>query len=322
MSQYSPITTLDKNVDEQASQPNYIKLKLKPHQLMMIKKCIDIETNGVQMDNITSSLMNDLVDVKNMNPVNIPNKVYNETIHLKSKFAAICDIVGSGKTYTALSLVKYDMNNNIDIHRGNLMMSYSIKKDNTADYYNHPLSNKICLIVVPHVILIQWRKAIIENTNLTMVEYQSKSNITDVDLILVSCSNYKNLIQNYPRLRYKRVFFDEADSISISKCPKPPAAFYWFMTSSFVKLLNKNGISHHGFIRETFNETPAIMKKYLLIKNDDVFVQESFNIPDTIDIRIKCKTNQVRFILENIVSDTVQRMICAVILRELFEHLI
>ncbi len=310
MSQY--ITILDKNIDEQASQPSYINLNLKPHQLMMIKKCIDIETNGIQIKN-EKYIMETLIDMTKVTDTNIRNKICNEPIHLQTKFGAICDIVGSGKTYVALSLIRYDLNNKINFQQGNSMMSYSVKNDYTMEQFNHPLSNKISLIVVPHVIIAQWKSAINLNTNLTMIEYSSKKScdLTDVDLILVSNTQYKNLLNKFPNLCYKRVFFDEADSIAITTCPKPPASFFWFMTSSYKKLLMRNGVFKQGFIRKTFNETLVNIKKYLLIKNDDEFVQQSFNIPDFKNITIECKTNRVLSILKNLVSDNVQRMICA-----------
>lgn len=302
------ITLLDKNVDEPAPQPEYITLLLKQHQLMVIKKCLDIESDGVQIKD--RGLINDLVDLSPLHGTDLHNDLASQPIHLRTSFGGICDVVGSGKTYSALGLIKYPLDTFIDHQQGDHMTSYHVEVDYKKQFFNHHLSGKVSLIVVPHVVLTQWRDAIRMHTTLVMREWPRDPDCPNIDVVLVGNTKYELLVRAYPRLMYKRVFFDEADSIRLPNCSKPPAMFYWFMTSSYQEMINWKR-SARGFISKTLKDTPPVIKQAIMFKNDDNYVQESFKIPPYISIAIKCRANAVLTILHGIISDTIQTMICA-----------
>ena len=75
------ITILDADY-EKANHPPNIKLRLKPHQLTMIKSCRDLELN----ENITIDDQSN--DVK-----------------ISTRVGVIGDLVGSGKTLTILGII-------------------------------------------------------------------------------------------------------------------------------------------------------------------------------------------------------------------------
>ena len=91
------VAELVQHLDEEAIQPTHIKKQLKPHQLMSIKKCLDIE-NGIHPQSVIDHLTNFY------NP-----RMGTTNMSVNTCFGAICDPVGSGKTLVVLSLIKEDI---------------------------------------------------------------------------------------------------------------------------------------------------------------------------------------------------------------------
>jgi len=114
------------------------------------------------------------------------------------------------------------------------------------------LSDSACLIVVPHTLYRQWQTYIKEQTSLTFLGVQTKSvlqsdtlirKLKEVDVVLVSNTLYGNLqdLADANRLIWKRVFFDEADTIHIpSTRPRATTRFTWLISASWANLLFPN----------------------------------------------------------------------------------
>ena len=109
-----------------------------------------------------------------------------------------------------------------------------------------------CLVVVPHTLFRQWADYTKKQTNLKALFldkrkcFQSDTFLADVlaaDMVLISNTLYKefSILQNDQKLRWKRVFFDEADTIHmVNGYPRPEARFTWFITASWMNVLFPN----------------------------------------------------------------------------------
>ena len=75
-SQLDSFVTLLSNDDKRASQPPDISTRMKPHQLTMLNACLNVENDKI-----------------------------NSQTNLSSRVGIICDLVGSGKSLSALSIV-------------------------------------------------------------------------------------------------------------------------------------------------------------------------------------------------------------------------
>ena len=73
------------------TQPDIIDIKLKPHQLTLLKSCIDFENNRIKLNNYNK--------IKNKYPE------LKENDYIKSSIGIIGDKVGSGKSYVVLALI-------------------------------------------------------------------------------------------------------------------------------------------------------------------------------------------------------------------------
>ncbi len=286
------IVEINPTTSAQVAQPDKILTILKPHQRMLIWHCLDMEQNGimVNMHDVKCSIINtDFIDVDDSEC----------QIKFKSKFGLICDIVGSGKTLTALSIITYPIS-----RLG-------------ADYtkYNHPLSYKMALIIVPHTILNQWKNFILNETSLSMFHYYGRNkNIVLSDILLLSNSQYAPMRNQYPTLAFTRVIVDEISSITIPKYTTAPALFCWYMTATYQRLIRMNQLFGSNFrspIYYPILQTHSGILRHLMVKNNDEFIAESFNVPDYNHTRISYKKSVLTTVLSNFVSEHVQSMIYA-----------
>ena len=214
---------------DQEEQPSTLKVQLYGHQRAVLHsmKQKEIELNGG-------------MDVSGT--------------RLYSNFAILGDGVGVGKSLMVLghiSNVKQkdpirQVKQLSDHGNGNL---YSIEE---RDLYKD-CSNAGCLIVVPHTLYKQWEKYIKDQTTLSFYgvktkkyiepEQWRKDNMLLKDVVLVSNTLYGKLqySMNQQKISWKRVFFDEADTLAIPSTQELPIAkFVWLISASWPNLLFPN----------------------------------------------------------------------------------
>jgi len=182
---------------------------------------------------------------------------------LYSRFAYLGDGVGVGKSLMILgyiaklknvprlpSIPKIDGSQRSNIYS---IHTVEIGKD---------LSNAACLIVVPHTLYRQWQDYIKIQTSLKFFGVQTKKciqtstpaedtellrKLISVDVVLVSNTLYGEIqtFANAHKLIWKRVFYDEADTIHIpSTRPQATTYFTWLISASWPNLLFGNGANH------------------------------------------------------------------------------
>ncbi len=118
--------------------------------------------------------------------------------------------------------------------------------------YGMGLTEIGCLIVVPHTLYRQWQGYIKEQTKMKCLGIQTKkvleadtiaTKIREADVVLVSNTLFGNLQQIVKENHYlwKRVFYDEADTLHIpSTRPFPETRFSWLISASWTNLLFPN----------------------------------------------------------------------------------
>ena len=173
---------------------------------------------------------------------------------LYSNFAILGDGVGVGKSLMVLGHISnlkrndpiHHIKNLSDYGNGNI---YSIEE---KDLYRD-CSNAGSLIVVPHTLYKQWEKYIKEQTTLSFYgvktkkyiepEQWKKDNMLSKDVVLISNTLYGKLqqIMNEQKISWRRVFFDEADTLLIPSTQQLPVTkFIWLVSASWSNLLFPN----------------------------------------------------------------------------------
>lgn len=314
----SDITIIDNNYPN-AAQPEEIKISLKEHQLKLLNKCLELENNKI-------------------------TDAENKKIIIDTSVGIIANAVGSGKSLNILSLVvkKLSLKKNYSYYNGTALFKESKVMDKT-------LFKNINVLAVPHNIFLQWKKYITDLTTIGTEYVRCKKDLDDIQydkqLILVSATMYNSLAMKINENNYhvSRLFFDEADSINIPNCQKIQAVFYWFVTSSVNNLLVPKGdtvyengdrygghydanhqwvrskvlnhipgIKRNGFIKDTFLALKDMQyKKNIFLKNCDKLIAASFKLPAYVILKYICKNSNILNVLNNLVSENVQQMICA-----------
>lgn len=319
-SRYININNLDENNEKYSIDDNKYKIKLHPHQLTLLKSCIDFE--------------NGKLFLKKYNNI---DEMYNvsEYDYIRTNIGIIGDKVGSGKSYVILALILENKNiNNSQIQSYGLNNIF-ININSSLDTY------KTNLLVVPHNLYYQWVKYIKEITDDCSFKYKficrkkdlqefitDTKKIDNYDLILITDTNYKvitNLIL-LNNIRLNRVIYDEIDSLNIPNNKKIDSKFYWFITASFTNLLyprgygyfdkrlniyirKASGLSNKGYVADLFSSIFYNMKEefshLLVLKNNDDYIDKSFNIPLPNQFIIECKDPICTTLLNGIVDKNV-----------------
>lgn len=190
---------------------------------------------------------------------------------------------------------------------------------------NNPVEisiKNLSAIVVQSNLVQQWKNTIETFTDLKYILFlkttdleKELENNKEATLVIIPNNYYEIFYQKYNFIKFNRVFYDEADNIKLPNCKQIKAHFYWFVTASYKSLYgetyDKDRIRYNGFIKNTFKKTDDEIKKYLIIRNEEEFIHKSFKLEDYLTKIIICKPHKLLNILENVVSDRVQQMICA-----------
>ena len=214
-----------------ATQPPHIKTPLKLHQLTVLH-------------------------TMKQNEISYPNGVtLSDGEICYGSFGIIGDRVGVGKTLMVLGHISQMAYEPLHTdHRLKLL-----HRESTPSFYSTyelPTSTNILdtLIVIPHSLYKQWSDTIINETTLRCHFLKSSRDIDKKDLLTKMKESHLTLISNtlLPQLlkiteecAWRRVIYDEADSIKIQgSCRLPQSRLTWFVTASYNNLLFVNRYFH------------------------------------------------------------------------------
>jgi hypothetical protein len=329
------------NTSLRCSQPLLIKKQLKPHQLACIYKAIKMENEGTVNYNITDESYRDMhVDVYRGY-----QSVFTGNVSISTNIGILGDIVGYGKTLTALSIVAHNPLNNIHINKLNTYSFHSYRAYNyftvTSSNKNIPnLNNMInsTLIIVPRgPVYVQWEKTLKENTELKYLAIDNlnyikknlpgydKDKISEIidffnqyDVVLIKNTTINSLFDYYQFHynkgtsfinKWKRIMIDECHDI-ITKIDIFQYLYLWLISGTYMNLCNKTSSSHSLYynIKDILRDDYI---NYMLVKCNRSFVKESFQIPEMIEKYYLCKLSRHLQIIKNYISPTILEKINA-----------
>ena len=171
---------------------------------------------------------------------------------LFSSYGILGDSVGVGKSLMVLSHITRlstmpPLANMTTMGANSSNNVFSIKHEPFTD-----LSEAGSLIIVPHTLFRQWADYIKKQTHLKHAMLDKKKALTQenftrdimaADVVLISNTQYREFSawQVEQKIRWKRVFIDEADTIHlVNGYPKPETRFTWFITASWMNLIFPN----------------------------------------------------------------------------------
>jgi hypothetical protein len=305
-------------------QPNKIKKILKPHQLACLYKAI-------YMENVGSITYKNNSHNRNANLQNIPN-----TIKISTNIGIIGDIVGYGKTLTALSIIAHNPLENIHINTTKIHSFHSTKAYNyftaVTENVNLPNFNNMInstLIIVPRgPVYVQWEKTLKESTTLKYIAIEdlnfikkymptvgnkenSESDIINYfnqfDVVLIKNTTLDRLLNFYSSDRlysWKRIMVDECHDI-INKIEIFDYLFIWLISGTYFNMCNRissPSYSEYYNIKDILREDYI---NYILVKCNKDFVKESFKIPPIIEHYHLCKMSKYLKIIKKYINNSI-----------------
>ena len=146
--------------------------------------------------------------------------------------------------------------------------------------------------------------------------------------ILISCNQFTNTIMNAEtandRVEIDRLFYDEADMIKMGGFQNQPQfdyihqiatiKFTWLVSSTIESIVNCHRYRKNSSQYELFKNVtmlPSAIRKHILLRSNDRFIQESFKIPQPIIETILCRNPRMANLLHGVVDRNVMNAINA-----------
>lgn len=285
-------------------QPERITTNLKPHQLAGIYKGLLFERKGYVNYNIQSPA--------------ILNGRCRGSFRIRSNIGVLGDIVGYGKTLTALGIIAANPVDNIYREKTMITSCYSGSAHTIIEKPLRSSSPDECfikstLVVVPHgPVFMQWTEAIRQHTSLSVLIIDSQASfkkqlpyegsppemirqkLSEYDLVLVKNTMVRKMIQHFdipyrsenPLTAWARIMVDEAHDM-MNFIPPLEFHFMWMITSTYPVLAHKSGTRH--VLTHTIRHIDQELLRYILVKGNPTFVQQSFSVPRATENYIECR---------------------------------
>ncbi|QIG60133.1 DEAD protein [Dishui Lake large algae virus 1] len=290
--------------DPREQQPTKIKIALKPHQLASIYKACLMEREGCVHYNIPNPEMH-------LHLTHGRRALYRGHFNVHTNLGILGDIVGYGKTLTALGIVALTPIRDIHEDREFVYSHTGGSRNRSFIRINcekPPVSDlrqlfETTLVIVPRgPVYNQWETALKEHTTLKYLAVtdlrvikkkfppigstneQLKTFFEGYDVILIKNTNVKTMIEHYdvpfresPIRGFGRIMIDEAPDI-LSSTPHLDYKFIWFISATYRSLYTSyNSYSNMSLIvRELMNEERSSV---ITVRCNTIFTKLSFDIP-------------------------------------------
>jgi SNF2 family DNA or RNA helicase len=228
-----------------SATPVWLKTQLLPHQQSAVAAALNLEKAKLEG-----------MDVGTIAGDALGGKFY--TTH-----GILGDRVGSGKSLTALALIKappppaqyieYVVRNGATNGDGRDVGLLRARNQIKTSLGTQLKQVSTTLFIIPHSLMSQWETYVTRDTTLKAqfikrkldaVDETFMANIEKYDVIFVSATMYSTWRNTHPirTILWNRLFIDEADSIAISTDhDELHALFYWFITASWLNLVFSGG---------------------------------------------------------------------------------
>jgi SNF2 family DNA or RNA helicase len=246
-------------------------------------------------------------------------RVENGNTIVETNISVNADTTGYGKTLAMITLVyrdkmKWDLSTPYQQSTITTYASGRIKKTTTNEYDKIDVT----LVLASQSIIHQWYDEC-QRTPLSVKMITSKQLVDTVmienyDVILVTPTMYNKLISKYNQIAWKRFIFDEPGHLKIPAMNKIIAGFIWLVTATPDAIIAQHKNCRHSFMQDLICFAGwgpfTIHFDYMIIKNSDEFIQQSFSMPPTNQIYHKCY-NPIYKAINGFVTENISQMISA-----------
>jgi len=234
--------------------------------------------------------------------------VLHPSLYITTRVGVLADLPGYGKSLSMLGLIGKTQENQIP-------ESFAFEKTKQYSFVSQTkvtmLQQVNCSLILVNISLLSQWIAELSRTNLRYLAVYNRTEIEDInlslyDVVIVANNIYNLFSQVYRKKCWKRFVIDEPASLKLHAMEESYAQFYWLITGTPNELYLKR---RTGFINDLLPEDDN-MFHYIILKNDDDFVKNSYQMPLTKHLYYQTKGN-ISSLFEGIVADNIIEMIDA-----------
>lgn len=332
--------------DPLSVQPEKIKLALKPHQLACIYKACLMERSGQVKYSIPPPADQADVDQNaHLYPYYRPRRssILRGNLQVHTNFGILGDMVGYGKTLTALGIIASTPLNDLYTDM-ELVYAYNgssrnkshlrITTEKTPIVDDRGVFNTTLVVVPKGPVYIQWVHALEENTTFNHIAIndvrtikkkcpvagstnaQLKEFFDKLDVVLVTSTSIGTLMNYYdipyqqsPIRGFQRIMIDEAPDC-MHKVPIFDYKFLWLISATYHTLAH--GAGHYNYMSCVARELLGDDRIHtVVVKCNDEFTKKSFIIPAYKEIVYQCEMHRNIAIVRNFLPNHVMEMVNA-----------
>lgn len=297
-----PFSVMLSDASATSESPVDLGVELMPHQKAALRRCIDVETNGVSFDMVRKL---------------IP---YWTAKNVNTRIMGLCDGPGTGKSHVIIALCAGDTpvpQASVKVSLCSGMMSYD-------KLVKHEREIRTNVVVVPHGVLSQWKGYLYGCTGLDYIVIGRRTSKTMRELseyllkggpsiLLCSDTVYSSVFDIFVAngLRAKRFVLDEADTIPLPNAKFISANMNWMVTSNMKALVmthkHKTMSNKHacGWWKELYDYA-RVTRSLLVVKSADSFLHASMSLPSPIYENVECDSPPGASVLRGLVPQSVQ----------------
>lgn len=236
---------------------------------------------------------------------------------IESNVGIFADITGYGKSLSVIGMIIRDkMIWDLEEKYENCYLSriygFGMFKKFQKSYHDKINCN---LVIASQSLINQWKKELsysnLKYCSITTRKQADNCNPHEFDIIISSPTMYNRFVSRFRNLVWKRFIFDEPTHTRISAMKTVLANFYWFVSATPDMLLWSYGAHRNSFITSLFRyDMDHNDFKLLIVKNNDNFVKNSYQIPPEIHEYHECNQT-VRNMLQSLINQNVIDMVSA-----------
>lgn len=305
-------------VDPLAAQPEKLRIPLKPHQQAALAKAIKMEREGYVDYDVPPQVTSRTERWRT-------SYAYRGRMRVRTNIGILGDLVGYGKTLTALGIISATSPHDI---RQDTEYIYSSHGRHVAKFTAFcqnpditPADNFIhsTLVVVPRgPVFVQWLTAIQTQTNLRVLALDSMPTIRRLcpspeaneefprrmkeffeqyDMVLIKNTTIRNMTDYYSfpfngvsliSLGWDRIMVDEAHDI-LKTVPFFDYKFMWLISATYY-VLPSTIYATRNYITSSLRDIVTDDNiNFLLVKGNIEFVRSSFTVPEMNEVYYICR---------------------------------
>lgn len=269
-------------------QPPNLKINLYPHQLKIVAKMEEIEQSK-------------LICVK-------------RNQFTATEIAINADIKGYGKTLSMISLILRDkmdwfINEPHEVETVENFCDGKVKNIKKRYYKRINTTIVLCDDFTVNHWLDEFSYTPLKVQEITDFKSLNSIDVEMFDTVICTPNVFNKLIHKYENYAWKRFIFDEPCSVRVPSMKNIVSGFTWLITSTPYDIRLKHKYCVNSFMYSIFGDRSCTrFLEYIIIKNDDEYVRQSFIMPITRNIYHNCFSGVYKAV-NGLVNERINNMI-------------